>query len=164
MATQGSTTPKRPARAAKAATPPVVEGEIVPRGNIPADDTPDVDGNPTAVIEFEGRRMLVRRPSIEQIAMYRRIAKQMEALKDREITTAKEGESVVIIFDRAAKMIESVLVDADDREWVQDQLLAGRKISDLVPILRQAIDKIGEQAAARKTTGPAARGRARRTR
>lgn len=160
MATPSRTTPARTGRAAKAAPPPpVVEGDIVPKEN-----TPDVDGHPTTAIEFEGRRMLVRRPSIEQIAMYRRTAKQMEALKDRDITTPKQGEDVVRIFDRAARMIESVLVDDDDREWVQDQLMAGRKISDLVPILRQAIDKLGEQAAASTSGAPPARGRVRRTR
>lgn len=163
MTTPSRTTPKRPARAAKTATaPPVVEGEIVPQETVPAGDPGT--GDQTAVIVFGDRHMRVRQPGIEQIAMYRRIAKQMEALGSHQITTTKEGENAVKLFDRAAKMIESVLVDEDDREWVEDQLLAGRRISDLIPILRSAIDKIGEQAAARQATAPATRGRARRTR
>lgn len=134
-----------------------------------AESTQDTDAHrdPATVattagrISFHGRSMRVYGLSVEQIGVWRRIARQFEtvseplprnATKEMRETRQKHLQRAL---DRALDMVMSVLVDEPDQEWIETQLLTN-KIT-----LQQAIRVISltiEDFTARNSTGDGADG------
>ncbi len=163
--------------------------DLPPPGSAGEGDDTTADAEATAnaprnVIVFHGRTMKVNRPGPEQIVVWKRIAERAAGI-GRETATPKacpecKGKAggceachftgsahtgtVLKLFDRALKIISSVLVDEADRDWVEDQLLEGAiNLNAAGEIVSLAVDQMVAATKGRTApkTGPVATRRAR---
>lgn len=114
---------------------------------------------PKGEIQFRGRTMRVVMPQPEQILVWRRIHARLEAANIRDWN----GQEVLDALDRVRKIIDTVLVDQADIDWLDDEMLAGKlTIRDASQILVDAVKSFANrsQRRAAKTTGPARRKKA----
>jgi len=118
----------------------------------------------TATVTFHGRELTVKTPQPEQLAVARRVALQLEKIKDQPDV---DGEKALKLFDRAITVVTTVLVDPDDIEWLEDRILAGMELTEAAPLMSLAIGALREQnpgnRAERRASATPSRGRARRT-
>ena len=108
------TTPKAPADRKKPAQP---RKKAQPRGEAKEAPAPVAD----KVVTFQGRDIKVKCPTEEQIFAWERLLSKME-------TMAKEAATVDtarILLNRCNKIIDSVIADPEDREWMEDGRLDG---------------------------------------
>lgn len=119
-----------------------------PRETVEAADTRPVD--------FYGREIQVRRPTVEQVAVWQRVAKRFGGL-DKD---AMDTMAAMRALDQALRIIESVLAE-EDMDWLEDQLMSGLlKLDKAMEVLGLAAAAWREEAPAPKT-GPAPRARRR---
>lgn len=121
-----------------------------------------------APITFMGRKILVQAPTAEQIGVWQRTARRFE---DADLTHRPGDSPDVLVaknrkagklLDRGIKIIESVLVDEDDRDWLEDQLLDRvMTLGEAANIISLAVDAFG-QAEQAPRTGPAPKARRRK--
>jgi hypothetical protein len=120
----------------------------------------------TAVSELEsrpvdlfGRPVRVRRPTAEHIAVWQRLAKQWAALG----SGAMSNGDAMALLDRAMRIVETILADRADWEWLMDQMLEGvLKLDQVVGIVGLTVDAYRNDAAeAAPATGPAPKARRR---
>lgn len=118
-------------------------------------------------IVWHGRSIRVRLPTIEQLTMYDRLSKKFAKLAEEG---AKPGaapmsmQDAVHNYDRAVKLITSVIVDRADIEFLEDLLLEREvDLAEAGTLLKQAFDRLGEanDEAKNRADRRAARGRAR---
>lgn len=137
---------------------------------------------PAGTITFRGRVMLYHRPTPDQLAMWKRIAERAEA-SGRDFATPKpcpacEGKgceacqgtgsahtaTILRLFDRAMNIITSLIADEADRDWLEDELIAGHfQLQDASEIIRLTVDAmIAGKPSAAPRNGPAPKARRRR--
>lgn len=73
-------------------------------------------------IEFQGRTLKIRTPKPEQILIWQRTIKHLEAANLSDWS----GEQVLAALERARMIIDSLLYDPADISWLDDEMLAGR--------------------------------------
>jgi hypothetical protein len=72
-------------------------------------------------VTFGGRDLTVSMPTPEQLAVWQRTARRMTGVDPATMT----GEEAMKLLDRGLKVIQSVLPNPDDRDWLEDELLDG---------------------------------------
>lgn len=82
----------------------------------------DQDQPMVGEIEFQGRTLRIRAPKPEQVLIWQRIMKHLEAANLSDWT----GEQVLAALERARMIIDSLLYDPADISWLDDEMLAGR--------------------------------------
>jgi hypothetical protein len=137
--------------------------------------------DPTGTITFRGRVMAFQRPNVDQLAVWKMIADRAERV-GRELTTPKpcpgcQGKgcdecqgtgsahtaTIFKLFNRAMAIISSVLTDEADKDWLEDELIAGRvDIQAASEIIALAVTAMVAAKPAAPTTGPAPKARRRR--
>lgn len=139
-----TTTKTAPRKAAKA---PAVKLEAIP----PAGPKPAKPGT----IVFRGRTIRVNKPTESQLAVWQRIANRYADL-DPAKDQSKAGE----ILNRYFVIVESVLADTADRDWVEDHLLGGdMDLTEMAQIVTKTVDHY--YGAKVPKTGPAPKARRR---
>jgi hypothetical protein len=158
----------------------IVEPTAVLGAATPPTAAPAAKSSPDT-ITFMGREMAVRRPSPEQVALWPRIARRIEERQGDLDETPRDGESpqdVVARVNAAAEgmvgrlldLITSVLVEAPDREWIEDQMATGKlrlAPSEDTPAAYSILSMAVQHFAAKdgtggaRTTGPAPKARRR---
>lgn len=151
-----------------------VEPTDVLAGDTPEADTAqgEADGpQEQADVTWRDRVIRVKLPTIEQMTMYRRLSARFQALGDAAARPGAEPmtmEEATKHFDRAVKLVTSVMVNGEDIEWLEDEMLEGRvSLPDTSDLLKLAFDKLGEanaQYVNRQERRAAARQRAGRAR
>jgi hypothetical protein len=142
------------ARARTAAAASTVEPEIPPPppaeepGTPDAGPTPDgVEEMPEADVEWNGRTWRVRLPSLEQLTIYRRLNAKFQEIGQAQAKPDAQPmslETATKYFDRALKLITSILVNADDIEWLEDEMLENRlTLTAASGLMRKAFDELG---------------------
>jgi hypothetical protein len=136
----------RPAARAAAA----LRGEPEPDPDAPpaaAGETLDVGS--TTLIPFHGRNILVSTPTGEQLVIYRRISLQFQALEAQQNRDGGiSGEDALRHMDRATRLIQSVMVNTYDREWLEDEMLMGNiTLEKAADILTEAFAALKKSAA-----------------
>lgn len=122
--------PAKRAAPAKATTPPA-----------------PIDGTPVDTIIFRGRTMLAKRPSPEQLGMWKVTGDELS-----RVGPGIAAERASVLLARAIKLITTVLADDVDRDWLHDQLLDGTlSLEDAAGILTLAAAAFH---AAAPSTGP----------
>lgn len=102
-------TAKKPAKAASPLPPAPVEQSAPEAGTL-------------RTITFLGREMAVKLPLPEQIAAWQRLLKRLEGMDPATST----GEDALKMLSRTDTIIDAVLVSDEDKEWLEDERLAGR--------------------------------------
>jgi hypothetical protein len=115
------------------------------------------------------RRMQVRIPSPEQLAVWQSIGETFTRLGAEwehqrstvahlpadapEVTgmNAIQARQAIRGVNRSIKLIKSVLVNEIDHEWVDDAIMDGATIEQMLRIVTAAVDKLREQAASGTT-------------
>lgn len=106
----------------------VAEPEVKPNGLI------------NATVDFRGRKIEVTAPEIEQVMVIRRMQSLFANAAKMEKITADEA---IRLMDRALKAVCSVVVHADDVEFLEDLLLTRQaKIEDTLPLLRESLQAL----------------------
>lgn len=84
--------------------------------------TAEVEDTPEShqEIEFRGRKMWVRLPRPEQILVWRRVLNQLQTVDE-----SWNGAQVLQALERTRKIIDSTLVHATDKDWLDDEMLDG---------------------------------------
>lgn len=119
-------------------------------GQAPADGAPEVD---LQFVVFGDRRIRTRPLDVDLVTVWNRIARRMS--KPEALTAENIGDTL----DRALKMIQSIMADEADRDWLEDQLLEGTMtlqqassiISKAVEQFLQGRQQQADQTAARAT-------------
>ena len=118
-----------------------------------ADAGPDATPAPaeeTATVPFKGRTILVKIPTSEQLAIYRRLS------RDFQHVAAESGNDLPIDealrhLDRAVRLVQSVLATDDDKEWIEDLILEGRAtLDECTVLLREAFAALREKSEAQQ--------------
>lgn len=74
-------------------------------------------------ITFRDRVLLVKLPTPEQVLVWKRTMTQVEAM---EKDPATDGYAMMRLIDRTRRIIDSVLVNEADKEWLDDLMLDGK--------------------------------------
>lgn len=122
-----------------------------PAPRLPVD--PDLEDDPndvsTAVIEFRGRLMKVRRPNEGQAGVMLLTAR---ALRGRREVTSDEAE---VLLPRLIAVVGGVLIHRYDREWMNDQLsYQDLTLLDMMEIMTLTNAAIEAKLAGAESTGP----------
>lgn len=159
MTTAKTPNARRPAKAAprKATPKKTAKTAAAPAAEATADGTAEDQAQPPT-ITFEGRTMAVQMPTPEQLAVWSRTADKLTG-RDFGDMSPEEG---LKLFDRAQRIIGSVLSEPADRDWLEDQFLfEGLKLEKASTIISEAIAALPQLQEQQQPTNRAAR-RARR--
>lgn len=111
---------------------------------------------PEREITFLDRQIWVKMPSPEQILVWQRTAKRLQNFG----TEAVNGQQVLQALERLRMIIDSVILNQVDKDWLDDEMLAGNvdmnQATDVIPRTVEAFaeddNRASRRAAARKTT------------
>lgn len=92
---------------------------------------------PEQEIEFAGRKLWVRMPSPEQLLVWKRTLSQLQSAD----VQSWNGVQVMKALERTRAIIDSLLVHDTDKEWLDDELLAGNiGLRDTAQIINGTVD------------------------
>jgi hypothetical protein len=92
-------------------------------------------------ITFRDRVLWVRMPSPEQLLVWKRTLKQLQTAE----ITGWTGEKVMAALERTRLIIDSVLLHDTDKEWMDDEMLAGNlKLPETSQIILLAVESFTE--------------------
>jgi hypothetical protein len=91
---------------------------------------------PEREITFAGRTIWVKMPRPEQILVYKRVLVRLQNPDDQEWNV----ETVMVTLERLRLIIDSVLVNRVDVDWLDDEMLAGRvALTDTAEIINSTV-------------------------
>lgn len=163
------TRPSRNRPAAKAAA--ALRGEPDPEtGPLPDPESPEspepdaADPVETVPIVFCGRTLMVKLPTPEQLTMYRRLSTEFQNLAQDGNADRLTLDQALKHLDRAVRLVQSIMAEARDKEWLEDQMLEGNiELKQCTSLLRDAFillnRKAEEQAAGQNRETRRARAR-----
>jgi hypothetical protein len=88
----------------------------VPEASAPATMPPEKE------IDFQGRTMWVRIPRPEALLVWKRTLKKLQDVE----TGDWGGDEVMAALERTRKIIDSLLVNEVDKDWLDDEMLDSR--------------------------------------
>jgi hypothetical protein len=91
---------------------------------------PSVDQGIEIPVEFLGREIYVRRPSPEQVLVWQRVLRR---LQDPDLDNWT-GAQLLNELEKVRKIIDSLLANESDIDWLDGEMLAGRV--DLISCMR----------------------------
>jgi hypothetical protein len=111
------------------------------------------------LITFRGREIAVRFPTSGQLMVYQRSLKEIQS----QTTGDWDGEKALSAMVRLGRILDSVMLDRTDREWLDDITLdEGLELIDRVEILRLTVEAYAdktEETEPTKKAAPAKRAR-----
>lgn len=100
---------------------------------------------PEAEIDFQGRKMFVRMLRPEQILVWQRTLSQLEKADASDWNATQ----VMSALERLRKIIDSMVANSTDVDWIDDEMLAGRlTFQQASKIVTLAVEKFAEIEAA----------------
>lgn len=103
-------------------------------------------------IQFRGREIMVKFPTDGQLIVWQRTVRNLQSTD----TNSWTGEDALRAGERAAKIIDSVIVNRADRDWLDDETLdKGLGLIDRAEIITLTIKAFGggeEKTPAKKAT------------
>lgn len=127
------------------------------------------------------RRMETRIPTAEQLAVWQSVGEQFTRLgsewehqngviadlptdhPDAVAVRTTQGRQAVRGIGRSIKLIRSVLVNEADHEWVDDMIMEGATIEQMLGIVTKAVDAMRERTKAGMLTLPPDAGKTKAT-
>lgn len=98
---------------------------------------------PELEIPFHGRQLWVRMPSPEQLLVWKRTLRQLQGAD----VSGWNGEQVMKALERTRLIIDSLLVHEVDKEWLDDEMLAGTiGLMDTAQIINGTVDAFATYA------------------
>jgi len=88
-------------------------------------------------IQFSGRQLWVRMPGPEQLLVWKRTLVQLQGAE----VEGWNGEQVMRALERTRRIIDSLLVHDNDKEWLDDEMLDGRiTLTDTAQIINGTVE------------------------
>lgn len=111
---------------------------------------------PEVQVPFHGRTILARMPSPEQLLVWDRTVRQLTEAPPDETWT---GSRVMKSLDRLRRIVDSILPQKSDVEWLDDQFLDGTlTFRDMAPFITDVVNAFADAAEeANATSNRAAR-------
>ncbi len=114
---------------------------------------------PELELPFHGRTLWVKMPSPEQLLVWKRTLVQLQGAD----VSGWNGEQVMKALERTRLIIDSLLVHDTDKEWLDDEMLAGRLdlmdtaeiINGTVAVFAEAAENEGNRETRRAAAKPA---------
>jgi hypothetical protein len=107
-------------------------------------------------ITFRGREIWVKLPSPEQYLVWQRSIKMIEKMEDSEADW--NASQVLRALERGRGIIDSVILNEPDKEWLDNQWLDGAfGLVETVQILQLATEAFAEDDTANRATKRAAK-------
>lgn len=104
---------------------------------------------PEADIVFQGRTIWVHMPRPEQLVVWKRALVRLQEMTDAEAAKGFTGDQVMAALERSRKIIDTLLVNEEDKEWLDDEMLDGRlTLQGASDIILLATDRFAELAKA----------------
>jgi hypothetical protein len=98
---------------------------------------------PELEIPFAGRTLWVKMPTPEQLLVWKRTLRQLQAAD----VSGWNGEQVMKALERTRLIIDSLLVHDTDKEWLDDEMLAGTiGLMDTAGIINGTVDAFATAA------------------
>jgi hypothetical protein len=99
---------------------------------------------PEVEITFQGRSIWTRMPTPEQLLVWDRTVRSLtEAPPDASWT----GSQVMKSLDRLRRIVDTILVNRADVEWLDDEFLDGKlTFKDLAPMIALVVDGFADAA------------------
>lgn len=120
-----------------------------PNSTDPADETAEV--MPEQEIEFSGRKLWVKMPSPEQLLVWKRTLRKLQGAD----VEGWNGEQVLAALERTRAIIDSVLAHDVDKDWLDDEMLAGtislKHTAQLIQMTVEAFASAAEAEGNRET-------------
>lgn len=109
-----------------------------------APEAPEAVEMPVLPITFRGREMHVTMPTPSQLAVWRRILVRLQNTPENAWT----ADAVVDSLAKLHTIVDTILVEPVDKNWLEDELLNGRlDFPGLAPIITQATEAFQQAAA-----------------
>ena len=106
---------------------------------------------PELEIDFKDRKIWVKMPSPEQLLVWKRTLTQLQAADVK----GWNGEQVMRALERTRLIIDSVLAHQTDKDWLDDEMLAGTiglmETAALINLTVEAFATAAEQEGNRET-------------
>lgn len=107
--------------------------------------TEEVPVSPEQEITFRGREIWVKMPSPEQLLVWKRTLKMLQDADALGWT----GDQVMRALERTRLIIDSVLANQVDKDWLDDEMLAGTLgLKDTASIINQTVEAFANAAEA----------------
>lgn len=107
----------------------------------------------TRTVTILGRDMEVTQVNETQYMLLGREAKRVQALVKDEKVAPEDVQSVLAAMARVLNILETRVVNEDDREFLVDKMSVGElSIFDVIPIIRAFYDDVEGQPAKPKVT------------
>lgn len=102
---------------------------------------------PQKQITFRERDIAVQFPTPEQLVVFKRTIAKLESDTD-----GWTGAQVIGAFERVRRIVDTVIVDRADREWVDDMILDGEfDLKDAAEIVLLAVQSFSDESQNRAT-------------
>lgn len=93
-------------------------------------------------ITFRDRTMRVKLPTPEQLLVWQRTIKLLQSADEN----GWDGEQVMRALERTRKIIDSVLLERLDRDWLDDEMLDGNlTLIETAQIIQLSIEAFGQK-------------------
>lgn len=100
---------------------------------------------PEQEIEFHGRKMWAKMPSPEQLLVWKRTLKQLQGAD----VDGWNGEQAMKALERLRLIIDSVVAHDTDKEWLDDEMLAGNLgLMETAGIINSTVEAFADAAEA----------------
>jgi hypothetical protein len=100
---------------------------------------------PEQEIEFAGRKLWVKMPSPEQLLVWKRTLKKLQGAE----VEGWNGEQVMAALERTRSIIDSVLAHDGDKDWLDDEMLAGTiGLMETAQIIQKTVEAFAQAAEA----------------
>ena len=91
-------------------------------------------------ITFQGREIWVKFPSGEALTVWRRTLETLQRTEDADW----DGQRIMRAFDRLRRIIDSIILNQIDKDWLDDEWLDGRlTIVESAQIVQLTIEAFG---------------------
>lgn len=99
---------------------------------------------PEVEVQFQGRGIWTRMPTPEQLLVWDRTVRNLtEAPPDASWTSSQ----VMKALDRLRRIVDTILVNRADIDWLDDQFLDGKlRFKDLAPFIALVVDAFADAA------------------
>lgn len=108
------------------------------------EQTPAPDGAtqvPEREIEFRGRTIWVKMPKPEQLLVWKRTLTRLQDPENQDWT----GETVMAALERLRMIIDSIILNRIDIDWMDDEMLAGRlELKDTAEIVTKTVEAFAD--------------------
>jgi hypothetical protein len=101
---------------------------------------------PEVPVMFLGREIYARMPTPEQLLVWQRTVKR---LQEAPTNASWTGSEVMTALERLLKIINSLMANKTDVEWLDDQFLTGgvnfRTLTPFITLVIEAFAKVAEE-------------------